>query len=128
MKHKSFIYGFLGIFLLAVTYMVGASAVTVYAAQPSGIAANVATTSNPLIGTTGATLFATSTCSSRVITTYASPIMLTFSDYAGQTPTATFGHLQSASTTVVYDASVYGCGRFQAYSFVSGSTTVSEMR
>jgi hypothetical protein len=97
------------------------------AAQP-GIMATVATSSNPTISTTGVTLFATSTCAARIITTYASPIMLTFSDYAGQTPTATFGHLQTASTTVVYDASIYGCGLFKAYGFTSSAITVTETR
>lgn len=90
--------------------------------------ATIATTSNPVISTSGITLFATSSCVARIVTTYASPIMLTFSDYAGQTPTATFGHLQPASTTVAYDSGQYGCGLVKAYGFVSSAITVSESR
>jgi len=93
-----------------------------------GIAVNVATTSNPTVGTSAVTVFATSTCLTRVVTTYASPVMITFSDRIGQTPTATFGHLQAASTTVVYDASEYGCGLYKMYGFVSTAITVSETR
>jgi len=73
-----------------------------------GLQAYVATTSPAGVTTTASTIFATSTCSSRTITTVASPIMLTFSDYANQTPTALFGHLQSASTTVDYQRKFMG--------------------
>ncbi len=97
------------------------------AASP-GLIATVATTSNPTISA-AATLFATSTaCTARVITTVASPIMLTFSDRINQTPTGTFGHLQAASTTQVYDAELYGCGLFKAFGFTSSALTVTEYR
>lgn len=101
----------------------------VSASAPSGLAASVATSSQATVGTTAISLFATSTsCAARVITTYASPVMLTFSDYAGQTPTGLFGHLQAASTTVAYDSGVYGCGLVKAYSFTSQTITVTETR
>lgn len=90
--------------------------------------AAIATTSNPTVTTTAGTLFATSTCVSRIVTTSASAVMLTFSDYAGQTPTGSFGHLQPASTTVVYDSGQFGCGRVQVYSFATQLITVSESR
>lgn len=109
-------------------YLLGASSKPAEAGFTTVAPATVATTSNPTIGTSGVVLFATSTCIGRVVTTVASPIMLTFSDYAGQTPTALFGHLQAASTTVYYDASQYGCGLFKAYGFASSAITVTEYR
>lgn len=54
--------------------------------------------------------------------------MLTFSDYAGQTPTGLYGHLQAASTTVAYDSGLYGCGLMKVYSFATQQITVSETR
>jgi hypothetical protein len=109
-------------------YFLGLDSLVAHASAPSGLPATVATSSNPTIGTSGVVLFATSTCAARIITTVASPIMLTFSDYAGQTPTALVGHLQAASTTVVYDSGQYGCGLFKAYGFVSSAITVTETR
>jgi hypothetical protein len=103
----------------------------VNASAPSGLPATVATSSAALVNTTASMLFATSTagqCSARIVTTYASPIMLTFSDYIGQSPTGQFGHLQGASTTVAYDSGLYGCGLVKAYSFVSQTITISESR
>lgn len=90
--------------------------------------ATVATSSNPTVGTTATLVFATSTCASRIVTTVASPVMITFSDRIGQTPTGAFGHLQAASSTVSYDASEYGCGAIKMYGFVSSAITVSESR
>jgi hypothetical protein len=89
---------------------------------------SVATTSNPTVTTTAAVVFATSTCASRIITTSAAPVMMTFSDYAGQTPTGSFGHLQAASTTVAYDAGVYGCGLVKVFSQGTQVITVTETR
>jgi len=108
-------------YMLSVTIKVSASA-------PSGLPASVATSSQAAVSTTAISLFATSTCSARIVTTYASPVMLTFSDYAGQTPTGTFGHLQAASTTQVYDSGQYGCGLVKGYSFTSQTITVTEAR
>lgn len=100
----------------------------VLASAPSGLPATVATTSPAAVSTTVIPLFATSSCSSRIITTYVSPVMLTFSDYAGQVPTGTFGHLQAASTTVAYDSGLYGCGLVKAYSFAAQTITTTETR
>ena len=99
-----------------------------FASAPNGLVASIATTSNPTVGTTALLLFSTSTCDARIITTYASPIMLTFSQNQGKIPTATFGILQAASTTVAYDSGQYGCGAVTVYSFVSQAITVSESR
>lgn len=73
-------------------------------------------------------VFATSTfCSGRIITTGASPLKLSFAD-GNATPTASIGHFQSASTTVVYDADQYGCGRIVVYPFDDTTITISETR
>lgn len=70
-------------------------------------------------------------CSSRVISTKASPISITFDDpsngdIASTTLTSMVGFYQSASTTVAYDAELYGCGRWFAHSTASSSITVAE--
>lgn len=95
-----------------------------------GMRTLVATTSNPAVSATAALVFASSTCTARIITTYASPIMITFSDSAGVGggPTGTFGHLQAASTSILYDAGQYGCDAVRIYSFASQNITVSEER
>lgn len=128
MKIQSLSYGIVIALVLAIVYMFGASATRVGASAPVGLPTTVATTSNPTIGTTASLLFATSTCDARIITTVASPIMLTFSDVQGKVPTGVFGHLQAASTTVVYDSGQYGCNAVRAYGFVSSAITVTETR
>lgn len=93
---------------------------------PAGIIANIASSSPYVIGSAATTITATTSCLSRVITTKVQPITLTFSDYL--TPSGTFGHLQSASTTVAYDASVYGCGKLKVYGMGADTITVTEIR
>lgn len=68
------------------------------------------------------TVAATTTCSARILSTSAKPVMLTFTD--ADTPTGMFGVLQAASSTVVYDNTQYGCGKIKAYGF-DASTTVT---
>jgi hypothetical protein len=89
---------------------------------PSGLPASVASSSAQVIGTTQRLLFATSTCSARVISTRTQPMMLGFGVYGASdfVPTATTGVLQPASTTVVYDSGQYGCG---AVRVISGTVT-----
>lgn len=94
----------------------------------NGVNAFIATSSTITVGPGVATVFASSTtCTSRVITTVAQPIMLSFStDIA---PSGSVGHLQGASTTVAYDSGIYGCGIWKAASYVaSTSITKSEFR
>lgn len=94
-----------------------------------GVVAPIATTSNPTVTSSASLVFATSSCSARVVTTYASPVMITFGDVAGNGgPTATFGHLQAASTTAIYSSNQVGCGALRIYSFTSQAITVSEAR
>jgi hypothetical protein len=99
------------------------------ASAPSGLQANVASTTLESAPTAVATIFATSSCSARVITTGTNDIRLIFSDYAGQAPSVTFGHLQLASTTVSYDSGIYGCGKVSAFGYGGGTTiTATEVR
>lgn len=103
----------------------------VTASAPSGLAATVATTSIAAVTNSSSYLFATTTfgnCATRVITTYASPVMLTFSDYSGQNPSGTFGHLQAASTTATYDGGQFGCNAVKVFSFTAQTITVTETR
>lgn len=107
------------------------SAKEAHAAAPSGLMSSVATSSNPTVTTTPSLVFATTTgsgCAARIITTGASPIMITFSDNQGKVPSGTYGHLQAASTTSAYDGGLYGCQAVRIYSFVSGTISVTETR
>ncbi len=101
------------------------------ASAPSGMATLVASsTVKAIVGPQNATtLFSANVdCTSRIITTYANPIMLTFATSSALAstvePTGVFGHLQAASTTIAYDSGIYGCGLWQAYGY-SASTTIS---
>ena len=89
----------------------------VQASAPSGLQANVSTTTAKLLPAEVAeTLIATTTnCAARIITTQAgNGVRLTFSDYIAETPSLTVGTYQLGSTTVAYDAGIYGCGRVKA--------------
>src|SRR3990167_7046135 len=116
------------VLLIAMIVLIGRSSGGTLSGAPPGVPGTVATSSNPTVSTSGIVIIATSTCSARIITTVASPIMLTFSDFEGDVPTALFGHLQGASTTVSYDSGVYGCGLVKAYGFVSSAITVTDVR
>ena len=96
------------------------------AAAPDGVSAIVATSTNPQLAlNTVSVLAATSSCMARIVSTASTTLMLTFGD---QVPSATFGHWQGASTTVAYDASVYGCGTMKAFSFHNGLISITETR
>ena len=127
---KTITYGTVVALILVIMYMLGASYSRTLAGAPTGLPASVATTSLMVVGPLSAnTLIATSSCAARIITTYANPIMLTMTDRIGQTPTGSFGILQLASTTVVYDSGQYGCGLVKAYGFTaSTSITFTDVR
>ena len=95
-----------------------------------GTEATVATTSVSIFTAGGVnTLFATSTCTARIVsTTAAASLMLIFTDNQGIVPTATLGHFQPASSTVVYDAGLYGCDKVKAFSHSVQTITVTEVR
>lgn len=92
------------------------------------LAGTVATTGPMSVTTTASTVLATSSCAARIISTRESAITLTFSDNQGAVPTALFGHVQPASTTVAYDGAVYGCNAVKIYSFTTQNVTLTETR
>lgn len=96
---------------------------------PSGLPSTLATsTLLALASRTATTLIATSSCASRVVSTTNSSLMLTFSNYNGASPSEVFGHMQIASTTVVYDSGQYGCGLVKAFADTATNITVTETR
>lgn len=94
-----------------------------FANNQPGLPATVASSSVETVGTASLTLIATSSCSARIITTYAQPIMLTFRDT--DTPTGLFGHLQAASTTIAYSSSQFGCGKIKGIVAGTSAGTVT---
>ncbi len=111
------------------------------ASAPSGLSSTLATSSTVLVGpsvfsvaSSTSQLFVSSTsCSSRVISTYGKDITLWFSNSPISSTTLNSslatGVLQLASTTVAYDSGVYGCGYVSAYGYVSSTTlTIQEYR
>lgn len=91
-------------------------------------AARVATSSTIGVGPQlNKTLFTNNVgglCASRIISSVASPLMLSF--HSAVTPTGVIGHLQAASTSIVYDSALYGCGGVTAYAFSSTTITISQ--
>lgn len=97
-----------------------------FGGAPAGVMSTIATTTlSRSITTSQSLLFASSTCASRVITTTGGGIYLTFSDVQGIVPTATTGHFQAASSTVLYDGDLYGCNAFRAISATGATVVVS---
>ena len=118
----------IGAVAVFIAFTLFANPFTAGATDATVVPARMATTSPAAVTSTASLVFATSTCSSRVITTAASDINITFTDVQGLTPTALLGHVQRASTTVAYDAGLYGCGAVKIYSYASQTLTVSEAR
>lgn len=74
-------------------------------------------------------------CKSRIISTQGvSAIMISFKDIVSSgivgstTVSGTIGHLQAASTTVVYPADEFGCGTWNAFGFASTTITTTELQ
>jgi hypothetical protein len=118
----------LGVFCAVYVYGLVSQPQVVFGGAPSGLQATVSTTSPAAVGPQyAATIIATTTCAARIITTFAQPITLTFSDRgttSTEMPGALYGHLQLGSTTVVYDAEQFGCGLVRAFGF-GASTTIT---
>ncbi len=80
------------------------------------------------------TLFAENqSCKARVVTTRGdSAIMIAFDgipaggNVSSTSLSATVGHLLLASTTVVYDAGLYGCSQWHVWAWATTTLTVSE--
>lgn len=75
-----------------------------------------------------------SACSSRTISTGGAGIRLSFATttpfngtpYFQVTTSVTAGHIQAASTTVVYDSQFWGCGAIQIWSDAAQVITIGE--
>ncbi len=98
---------------------------------PDGVTAVTASSTVYTVAGTAVALFASSTsstsCASRAISTGVSSINLSFNPDI--TPTATLGHIQATSSTVIYDSGLYGCGPWKAISLgASSQVNVSEFR
>ncbi len=125
----SLTYVFAIIVLISFVYIFSSNYQRAEASAPTGLPATIATSSNlTLAAVTSLSVFATSTCAARIVTTSGSAVMMTFSDRVGDVPTGSFGHLQPASTTVAYDSGQYGCGLVRILSFGAQFITVSESR
>ena len=97
-------------------------------AAPGGMLTMVATSSTIDATSASRVAFASSTdCTSRVITVpVGGGIRISFADLPGITLSATVGHIQAASTTVTYDAGLYGCGQLTVWG--EGDLQVTEFR
>ncbi len=113
--------------LLLFAYISGLKQSPALGAATSGLASVVSTSSvNTIAANAVNSLFATSTCTSRIITTQAGYLELTFNDKTGQSPSGTFGHYQAASTTIAYSSGDYGCGLVKGYSSAAQTITTTE--
>lgn len=101
-------------------------------AAPFGLNARVATSSTLGVGPQNnvATGFGTTTnealyqCAAREISTVGQPIMIAFSSAGSTTLSQTVGFQQAASTSVVYDGGLYGCG-YMTIRGLNASTTIT---
>jgi len=111
--------------ILAILGIGGGLAYSQLGGSVPGLSANIASSAPAFSVKKDAArmLFATSTnCSARIITTQESAIRLTFGDEMA-TPTPTSGLSQAASTTVTYDAAIYGCGMMKVIGFDANADT-----
>lgn len=117
----------LALVLLQPTHKVNSAAFTGQAAY-----LQVATTTTAWANTNKQIATSTANCNARVITTSGeSGIRLIFGDttnrgLASTTLSSTFGHLQLASTTVVYDSGLYGCGNVYVRSWADVGLTMTQ--
>ena len=104
------------------------------ASAPSGLPSTYATSSTIILNVTAVSSVAatSSTCTSRVITTYSQPAQFTIGQNSSTTPnvgTDVFGIFQEASTTRAYDGGIYGCGLIQGRGWLpSTRITITEYR
>lgn len=116
---------------IALGYYFGAKTVVVQEQAPTAGATNItpvraATSSSLQLGPQqNKTLFALNqSCGSRIVATAGQGIMLAFDGVS--TPGASIGHWQPASTTVAYQANVFGCGPVTGYAGASTTVTITE--
>lgn len=120
--------GIIGLLLTLAGWLLGGSLPAKLGGAPAGLYTSYSTTSQATIGPQErlAFLYPLTDCTSRVISTVGSAIMLSFntsSSTATSTVSGTQGVVQAASTTVAYDSEIYGCGVVAGLGFAS--TTIS---
>lgn len=123
----------LSIALVLVCIVITASFIVSYASRadasaPSGLSATASTSPYVLPSRTATTLIGTTTCAARVVSTTDKQVMLTFTDALNESPTGTYGHMQLASTTVVYDGGQYGCGKVKVWADAATNITFTDSR
>lgn len=108
--------------------LVGASA-------PSGLPATLYKVTNIEVGPQENTLVFTSTdrCSSRIISTVGTSIMINFATTSAQATSTAYlsefvGHVQGASTTIAYDSGIYGCPAVGIFGVASTTIRITEFR
>lgn len=126
----------LGVVLVVGAYMLGIVTKFASASAPSGLPATQRIATTTSVGPQEIiTIFSDKqSCSSRIISTTdgtGQAIQVLFGDptngdIASTSVSATVGHLQSASTTVMYDAGLYGCGRWTVYASATTTILLSE--
>ena len=102
----------------------------------AGLPATIATSSQIRVGPQAVVLAftANTVCTSRAISTAGQAIQISFGTYpasgnATTTPASGVGHIQAASTNVLYDSGTYGCGNIGIFGESASTTiTVSEFR
>ena len=123
MKKKILLFVF-GIIAIGTVLWQSYLAIPIKASAPSGYAATQGSSSQvTLIEGQVAQVFATSTCVSRIISLGGfKNIWVMFKD-SETLPSVNVGNLHSASTTVAYDAGIYGCGLWRIYN-ASATTSI----
>lgn len=136
-------YKSIGIILIAILMFIGVGFTLdkvkrAESSAPTGLSANLMLATSTSVGMDETTkLFSDNyNCSSRVISTAGQSIMLSFDEpflpsgignVSSSTLSGSVGHIQLASTTIVYDSGLFGCGDVYAYGQVATTTiTTSE--
>lgn len=128
---KKVVIGLVAFLLASASWLLGGTQ-KLGSASP-GLATSVASSSLVSVGPTENLVIANNNpnCTSRVITTGVSNVLLSFATSTAAATTSlsvTNGHLQLASTTIAYDGGIYGCGYVGAFAFSSTSIKISEFR
>ena len=116
--------------ILAILGIGGGLAYSQLGGTPGNLPAYVATTSTlHILKSEARVLFATTSpqilCAARVVSTTGEPILITLSDDSRVATSApNIGILQSASTTVSYEATTYGCGKMTVINAGAAATTI----
>lgn len=129
-------YIFLSIAFLAIAFFALSFNLTssVHASAPSGLPATQAIATTTVIGPqNNVTVLSSDNCSARIISTVGTPIQLlmadpTNGDLSSTTLNGKNGLVQAASTTVIYDSGVFGCGKIIGYAAASTTITVIDTR